>query len=41
MKVPKRSVMFDSCLRQPPFKAAVAKVSARQRFHNLSNTYTC
>ena len=33
--------MFDRCLGQQPFKAAVAKVSACQRVDNISNTNTC
>ena len=33
--------MFDGCLGQQPFKAAFAKVSACQRFKDISNTDTC
>ena len=33
--------MLERCLGQQPFKAAVAKVSARQRFENICNAYTC
>jgi hypothetical protein len=33
--------MLERCLGQQPFKAAVAKVSARRRFENICNAYTC